>query len=161
MTKTTINIKPNALNKIVMLILSLLTAEEAKKGSQSKMLYAVKRWNEKKEDFDKLVAEEATEINMRLASTDQNGLLQRETDGAYKFSLENEIQRTKELKELYERKFPFNPYLFTSDPERVAKFGLYEREELAGIFIEGDFVEEEDAPKADSKKAPMKKVSGK
>lgn len=117
------------------LIASLLTPEELQRGAQSKLLYAVKRWEKSAKKILDQVQDAFDAINLEFAEehketkvllTDQYGKLQ--------FTREKEALKRAKLRKAEEHAYEFEPYLFT-DEERIKDFDEFSVEELKGIFL--------------------------
>ena len=116
-------------------IVNSLISKEEMENKESKLKYAIQRFNKNVEKIAIKNKEESEEIMVNLASEDEKGNLITNEKGHYSYSKSNEVEKRKKLKQLEDKEDDFEPYFF-KDKEQIAKFDLFVQEELKGVFFE-------------------------
>lgn len=128
-------ITPNQLKEKHRIIGSLLTKDELNPESQSTLKYAIRMWDKSAQDFYNGVQKQYDKINLKYAEkkTGSNVLMVDES-GRYCYTEMNEILRKEAIEEVDHTEYEFTPHLF-DESGRIETFGLFEKQELKGIFL--------------------------
>lgn len=128
-------IKVKELTTKRMLITKLtLTEAEQEPSSQSKLKYAMQKWNKLYVLAMEPIDEKRKDVNIDFASEDEKKNIITEADGRYKYSKENAKKLEVAYKDIDNTEIDFEPYLFT-DEERISQFESFLVEELRGFFF--------------------------